>query len=352
MPELPEAFFTHAQQLQEYLDLNLSEADTRAYLIDPVLHALGYIGVGDIRREVTVPATKEFLDYELYADGKAQAIVEAKALRHQITDQAAAQCVQYAAVLGVRWCIITNGVTWSVYNAHATGPLTEKRVASIRLDGDEASLSDAWDVLTLFSKHSLAQANPLTRLLAERVIIDELSRPDSPAVAALRKAVRDRFGERVTAQTVVDVVERMRGRVAPRPNPQAELVPISPETAPADSPALLSPGQKAARTRKLRQEILKPDGTRITLEDLVTHGLVPPEAGLEAHLSSGLSFVARIRGHEIEVGGQSYPNLSAAAAVARGVPAMNGWLFWSYQGTLLNDLRQKLASDLAAAATG
>ena len=133
-------FLTHAQQVPTYLDINLSEADTRVYLIDPVLHALGYVSVGDIRREVPVPATKEFLDYELYADGKAQAIVEAKALRNAVTDQAAGQCVQYAAILGVRWCIITNGVAWVVYNAHATGPLSEKKVASVRMDGDEASL--------------------------------------------------------------------------------------------------------------------------------------------------------------------------------------------------------------------
>ena len=121
-------FRAHVERLQaEYLPLRLSEADTRSYLVDPVLLLLGYAGVKHLRREVPVPATKEFIDYELLIDGKHHAIVEAKAMRHSVTPQHAAQCVQYASVLGVRWCLITNGIMWALYDAHAKGPLDEKR---------------------------------------------------------------------------------------------------------------------------------------------------------------------------------------------------------------------------------
>jgi hypothetical protein len=102
-------FLEHAAMVRDYASMNLSEADTRVHLIDPVLAILGYRAVGDIRREVPVPATREFIDYQLMAGDQPQAIVEAKAVRHAITDQHVAQCVQYASVLGVRWCLITNG---------------------------------------------------------------------------------------------------------------------------------------------------------------------------------------------------------------------------------------------------
>ena len=108
------AFEAHIQQIQEYLSLNLSESDTRVYLIDPLLHILGYKDVSTLRREVSIPATKETLDYELLVHGQPVAIVEAKALRHHLNDQHAAQCVQYASVLGVRWCLITNGISWAL----------------------------------------------------------------------------------------------------------------------------------------------------------------------------------------------------------------------------------------------
>jgi hypothetical protein len=370
MTDTRNEFFNHVQHLQEYLSLNLSETDTRVYLIDPVLRLLGYVGVGDVRREVAVPATKEFLDYELSAGGKAQAIVEAKALRNPVTDQAAAQCVQYASVLGLRWCIITNGVTWAVYNAHATGPLSEKKVASVSLDGDEASISEAWGVLSLFARDSLAQANPLTKLLAERVILDELSKPDSPAVTALRKAIRDRFGERVTAQAVVDVVARLRS-----PSQLlAEVVRNVPqETAAANQPPTAgTAATKAWATRRLRQEaanqppavvpvapaaehqrarrteVLKPDGTRVNLGDLIGVGLLPSDAVLEMKLS-GVTYAGRIRDGQVEVNGELHPNLSAAATAATGGKSANGWAVWYYQGAAMAELRDEFAARLTQA---
>ena len=138
------AFRAHVERVQgEFRDLKLSEADTRSYLIDPVLSLLGYQGVSHLRREVPIPETKEFVDYVLLLDGKPHAIVEAKRKQHALTAQHAAQCVQYAAVLGVRWCLITNGVVWELYDAYAKATLAEKQVTNVRLDGDAASTEHA-----------------------------------------------------------------------------------------------------------------------------------------------------------------------------------------------------------------
>ncbi len=93
------AFLALCQRLQGLFGRNFNEAETRVYLIDPVLGALSYEGPDDIRMEVPLPATKEFIDYELLVDGNALVIVEAKALKQAITDQAAGQCVGYAVML-------------------------------------------------------------------------------------------------------------------------------------------------------------------------------------------------------------------------------------------------------------
>lgn len=82
MPSGETEFFEHTGMIRDYASMNLSEADTRVHLIDPVLAILGYRAVNDIGREVPVAATREFVDYELRAGGQAQAIVEAKAIRH------------------------------------------------------------------------------------------------------------------------------------------------------------------------------------------------------------------------------------------------------------------------------
>ena len=242
--EAEAAFRAHAEKVQaDYTSLRLSEADTRSYLIDPVLRLLGYEGVKHLRREMPVPATKEAIDYELLVDGKAHAIVEAKAIHHQITAQDAAQAVQYSSILGVRWCLITNGLHWALYDAHANGPLAEKRVAEVRLDGDPAAVAHAWTVLSLFSREAVASTSPLTSLLIERVLADELQAPDSKAVTELRRAVTRRFGERVAGGAVVDAIQRWRQRgTAPAAAPVRGEVRKNEETAP-------SPGRESTLRR-------------------------------------------------------------------------------------------------------
>ena len=207
-------FIAHSRRIPALAAMNPSEADTRAHAIDPVLRLLGYNEVSDIRREVPIPATKEFLDYALVIAGQPQVLVEAKALRHVITDQHVGQCVAYAAVLGVEGACITNGKHWVVCNAHARGALESKKVAEVTLGGDDQQTSAAWKTLSLFARESLMSANPLTELLVDRVVIDELGRGDSAVVAALRKAVRDRFGVNVPPQAVLGAVRRLKCETA------------------------------------------------------------------------------------------------------------------------------------------
>ena len=202
-------FEQHISTIQRYTVLGLSEADTRSHLIDPLLRILGFSDVRHLRREVMIPATKEFLDYELRVDDKPVMIVEAKAARNPLSERDAAQCVQYASVLGVRWCVITNGMTWVFYDSHATGSLKDKWIAEVRLDGDELGVEEAWAVLSAFSRESLVKPNPITSLLVERVVADELTRPDSKAVMDLRRSVQQRFGERVSGEAVLSAIRRV-----------------------------------------------------------------------------------------------------------------------------------------------
>ena len=135
--EDPSPFFAHAARVRaDFLGLTLSEADTRTHLIDPVVAMLGYTGLADVRREERVAATREAVDYVLLIDGQRHALIEAKGVQHDITAGHAAQCV-HATVLGVRWCMITNGVIWALYDAHLDGSLKDKHVATGRLDQDD-----------------------------------------------------------------------------------------------------------------------------------------------------------------------------------------------------------------------
>lgn len=333
MSDAEHTFLEHAAMVRDYASMNLSEADTRVYLVDPVLKLLGYEGVDAVRREVAVAATREFIDYELLAGGQPQALVEAKAVRNAITDQHAAQCVQYASVLSVRWCLITNGVSWTIYDAHARGALAQKHVATVRLDADADVVHRAWSVLSLFSRESLGRSLPVTRLLIERVVTDELARPDSPALAALRRAVKDRFGETVTGQAIIDVLAESSAG-----NRQG----ATEATVPNTTPIVTGDGGRPRR---------RPP-TRSGLTELIDAGLVPPDAALECTLYKK-TFMARVRDGQIEMQGRLYATPSAAAAALRDGKASNGWVIWRYKGELLAALRERvtpLAANVASAA--
>ncbi len=315
--DVPSEFLDHAAMVRDYLqrapgEPEQTEADTRVLFIDPVLHMLGYRDGIDIRREASIPATKETVDFELRADGQPIVLVEAKRLKHDITSQDTGQCVQYAAVLGVRWCLVTNGRRWQVFDARAHGVLGDKMVADVDLDDDVAA-ADAWDVLSHFSRDSLSRATPLTRLLVARVVDDDLHRPDSPAVQALRRAVKKRFGEQVSGGSVVDGVQRLvRGRpsiVEETPLPEVE----------------------GARKESGSSDI----------EELIAAGLLPPDAPLECTVRD-VTHAARLHEGRIELEGKVYATPSAAAASLLGGTAVNGWKTWRYKGERLSDLRERL----------
>lgn len=342
----PVSFIELASKVSEYLPLNLSEADTRAHLIDPVLRILGYEGARDLRREVPIPATKEFLDYELLVNGEPRAIVEAKALRFALTDAHVGQCVEYAAVLGVRWCLITNGAAWALYDAHARVPLAQKRVAEVRLDGDDAATQQAWEMLSLFSREDLGQMNPLVSLLVERVVADELARPDSPAVDALRRAINARFGERVPGSAVVAAIgRRLSNTVGSTPGEAGR--PLGASTTAARTagapPSGLPRGDGVAHRRR--------PPASVTLLDLVQAGLLPADAALEARVS-GVSHAARLRDGQIELNGTLYSSPSAASMALRNTQSWNGWIDWRHRGETLGALRAKLGNANNAEAAG
>lgn len=87
---------------------SISEADTRAYFIDPLVFALGYSAYGEVQREVYIKDTKDFIDYALRVDGSQRIAVEAKRLGHNLNEGDAGQLIQYCAILGIEWAVLTN----------------------------------------------------------------------------------------------------------------------------------------------------------------------------------------------------------------------------------------------------
>ena len=94
----------------------LSEADTKANFIEPIISALGWTGIGVVTREYYIKNSQEFIDYVMAGPDGLLLAIESKSLQADLTDKAAAQLIQYCSVEGIEWAALTNGRELQFFN--------------------------------------------------------------------------------------------------------------------------------------------------------------------------------------------------------------------------------------------
>ena len=100
---------------------DISEADTKATLIEPLLSALGWntADVKEVKREATTPDGK-FADYVLYLNGRKYLLVEAKAFGVNIDNKCRVQYISYAQNMAIPIAVLTNGDYWESEHEEAS----------------------------------------------------------------------------------------------------------------------------------------------------------------------------------------------------------------------------------------
>lgn len=225
--------------------VKLTEADTRAHFIDPLLRALGYDQIGDVQHEVYLPDAKQFLDYELFVGGKPRVSVEAKALDVALSETHRAQVVQYCSVLGIEWAVVTNARQWRLYHVFAKGPLAEKRLlATDLLEWDTDDQYDRlFDALWLISKESFAASGGPNAWLAAKHLDETLTKtltdPTSPEIKVLRKRLQERDVAATPEEIALWFKSRLDGSMSPP-------VVVKPHVAAAETSAAYAPGPATA----------------------------------------------------------------------------------------------------------
>jgi hypothetical protein len=117
----------------------VSEADTKAGLIEPIIEELGWDirDPEEVRREYRRLGTDNPVDYALLLLRTPRLFVEAKGIGGHLDDPRwSNQTVAYATAAGVEWVALTNGAQWRIYNAHAPVPIEKKLFRAVDLDKD------------------------------------------------------------------------------------------------------------------------------------------------------------------------------------------------------------------------
>ncbi|MGI5818752.1 MAG: hypothetical protein ACOX9R_11715 [Armatimonadota bacterium] len=136
----------------------LGEQNTKAVLIEPVIEALGW----DLRdfeqvvREYRSNSQDNPVDYALLLRRSPLLFIEAKDLGSNLSDRKwLSQIMGYATVVGVEWCLLTDGERYHIYNAHAPVDVEEKLFRTVSIS-DAANEETTIDTLLLLSKDKLA----------------------------------------------------------------------------------------------------------------------------------------------------------------------------------------------------
>lgn len=211
----------------------LSESDTKANFIEPIIAALGWEGIGVVTREYYVRNSQEFIDYVMTGPAGLLLAIEAKPLQTQLTDKHAAQLIQYCAVEGIEWAALTNGRELQFFNSFLKPDLTAKRV--LRLDllafNNDAEFDALFSQLWQLSRESMTTPSGVRTWLNQRrldaalraIVLD----PSSPTVRQLRTALAN---AEISA-TSQDVAQWFRSHLIP---PIVAIAAASPRPSPVN----------------------------------------------------------------------------------------------------------------------
>lgn len=319
---------------------SIGEQNTKSTLIDPILTALGWDleELEEVRREFRRKPQDNPVDYAFFMLRSPCLFVEAKALDKELHDRKwISQILGYATVVGVEWCVLTNGDEYRIYNSHAAVDIEEKLFRNIRLS-DHAQEEYVLDTLGLLSKNKMSEK--LINILWKAHFIDHrvkvaladiLHNEDGTLTRLVRKKI-----PALSRIEIRDSLKRVDFRIDFPTITMRD--PIIPPTIP-----------KGEERRGLGL-------MGINLADLIDAGLVNPPFEVESSYRKGKLKAVVQQDGKVVYGGTSYDSLSTAGGMARKsiigappgrkYPQTNGWTFWKFRdpqtGQLkeMDDLRQ------------
>jgi hypothetical protein len=321
---------------------SIGEQNTKAALIDPLLSALGWDveDFDEVSREYRRKPQENPVDYALFMLRSPRLLVEAKGLDKDLNDSKwVSQVLGYATVVGVEWCVLTNGDEYRLYNAHAPVDVEQKLFRTVRIsDTDQTDYT--LDTLELLSKEKMGD-NLLNVLWKAHFIDHHVSHALKDLLqnddAGLIRLIRKRTPE-LTPAEIRESLKRADIRI--------------------DFPVVSVSSQSSEGVEdEVIPAVEVTDKVDVKVVDLIRANLIDPPLKLEKEYK-GRHLEAEIQQDgTIVFDGKTYRSLSLAASYARksiiGAPAgrkypqTNGWVFWKYHDPVtgrfeeIDELRQR-----------
>ncbi|MBI4721620.1 MAG: hypothetical protein HY769_01210 [Candidatus Stahlbacteria bacterium] len=188
MSDLKETFHSELQvfllelirRIDTYRDKGISEADTKAKLIEPLFEKLRWdIRSDEVIRAYNIQSSLEPIDYLFKINDEPRLLIGAKKLGDPITIKDITQAIEYGNIVGIKWCIVTDGNEIRVYNSMWPESIENKLFFSLSIttlaEGFDEKFSNFFDTIRLLSRESVDN-NELdkegTREYSKRVVLE------------------------------------------------------------------------------------------------------------------------------------------------------------------------------------
>jgi len=303
---------------------SMNEENTKATLIEPILRALGWDieDVDEVQREFRTNSRHKPVDYGLLVVRTPRLLVEAKALRENLSDHRwVNQIMGYASVAGVEWIVLTNGEEYRIYNTHAPVVVEEKLFRSVKVTDDDPAVMQT---LELLAKNRLEENR--IEVLWRAHFVDR----------QVKAAIEALFSPESNDMLLVNYVASATKNLTPEEIRSSIARCRSTFDFPVDLAAL---GQPPGRRGKRATREVKPKGggaaaaTSVTLEQVLAAGLLKAPATLtKTYKGTDVTATVLATG-KVRFGGKEYDSLSTAAMAAMASVtgqerSVNGWDFW------------------------
>lgn len=150
--------------LKKALDKDVNESDTVAIIVDMLEDIFGYDKYDEVTSEYAVKGT--YCDLAIVINNKLKFLIEVKAIGVTLKENHLNQALTYGAKEGLKWIILTNGITWEIYRVD-TRPVLEAKLLCM-LDFSEITLRQKDALENLFVICKEAQSNNAIEELNEK----------------------------------------------------------------------------------------------------------------------------------------------------------------------------------------
>ncbi|MFX0201970.1 MAG: hypothetical protein ACFFCW_38150, partial [Candidatus Hodarchaeota archaeon] len=266
------------------------------------------------------------VDYALFILRSPQLLIEAKDFGKDLNDlKWISQTLSYATVVGVEWCVLTNGDEYRIYNSHAPVAVEEKLFRIVQIS-DPSQDEYTLDTLDLLSKNKLG--DNLIKVFWKAHFVDR------HVGGALRELFR---GEE---KGLINLIRKK----TPGLKPSEIRESLKRASIQIDFPVITQPTKPPRKIKK------PPKGLDVKVSDLIQAGLITPPMELERKYKGVYLKAAIHQDGSLVFDGEHYSSLSTAGGIARKsvigappgreYPQTNGWTFWKYQDTETGKLEE------------